>query len=138
MFSALNKYKNNGHFFFKKGNSLKEVSHSVPNSPGVYYFIRLARGRVELVYIGKSGSILQNGKFIGHGLQAHLNNIQEEINRQEFFDLKFNQEQIDGLDIYWFVTYDKTNHDLPGYIEGLIMQLFFEVHGSLPDWNKEY
>lgn len=138
MFSALNKYKNNGHFFFKKGNRLKAVSHSVPNFPGVYYVIRLARGRVELVYIGKSGSILQNGEFKSQGLQAHLNDKQEEINRQEFFDLQLNQEQIDGLDIYWFVTYDKTNHDLPGYIEGLIMQLFFEVHGRLPEWNKEY
>jgi hypothetical protein len=138
MFSELNKYKNNGHFFFKKGNSLKEVNISVPDSPGIYYVIRLARGRVELVYIGKSGSILQNGNFKGKGLQAHLNNKQEEINLQEFFDLKFDQEQIDGLDIYWFVTYDKTNHDLPGFIEGLIMQLFFEVHGRLPEWNKEY
>ncbi|MBL0053017.1 MAG: hypothetical protein IPP29_16660 [Bacteroidetes bacterium] len=33
------------------------------------------------------------------------------------------EKNIDGLDIYWFVTMDKTNNDLPGYVEGLLMQV---------------
>ena len=57
MFDETKKYKNNGHFFFKKGNQLSEVSKGVPELPGVYYIVRLAKGRVELVYIGKSGTI---------------------------------------------------------------------------------
>jgi hypothetical protein len=53
MFDETKKYKNNGHFFFKNGNQLSEVSKNVPELPGVYYIVRLAKGRVELVYIGK-------------------------------------------------------------------------------------
>ena len=49
MFDETRKYKNNSHFFFKKGNRLSEVSKNVSELPGVYYFIRLAKGRVELV-----------------------------------------------------------------------------------------
>ena len=54
MFDELYKYKKSGHFFFKKGNKVAEVGKEVPNLPGVYYIIRLANDRVELVYIGKS------------------------------------------------------------------------------------
>lgn len=28
--------------------------------------------------------------------------------------------------------------DLPGYVEGLIMQRFYEVYGRLPEWNKDF
>ena len=135
MFDELRNYKNNGHFFFKNGDSLREVSKDVPDLPGVYYIIRLAGGRVELVYIGKSGSIEQDGQFKKQGLRGGLNNKQNDLHRQDYFEKKFREENIDGLDIYWFVTFDKSNKDLPVYVEGLIMQIFFERHGSLPAWN---
>ena len=57
MFDETKKYRNNGHFFFKKGDSLKQVSKSVPDLPGVYYIVRLSNGRIELVYIDKSGTL---------------------------------------------------------------------------------
>ena len=138
MFDETRKYKNNGHFFFKKGDSLAEVSKDVSELPGVYYIIRLVRGKVELVYIGKSGTITQNGQFKDQLLKGRINNKQNGMKRQEFFDKKMTEENIDGLDIYWFVTMDKSNYDLPAYVEGLLMQRFFEVHGKLPLWNKDF
>lgn len=138
MFDETKKYKNNGHFFFKKGNQLSEVSKGVPELPGVYYIVRLAKGRVELVYIGKSGTITQSGQFKEQLLKGRINNKQAGMKRQEFFDKKMIDENIDGLDIYWFVTMDKSNNDLPGYVEGLLIQRFFEVQGRLPLWNKDF
>ena len=138
MFSETKKYKNNDHFFFKKGDKLAEVSKDVPELPGVYYIFRLARGNVELVYIGKSGTITQSGQFKEQLLKCRINNKQDGMKRQKFFDQKMVEENIDGLDIYWFVTTDKNNNDLPGYVEGLLMQRFFEVHGRLPVWNKDF
>lgn len=138
MFDETKKYKNKGHFFFKKGERLSAVSKDVPELPGVYYIVRLAKGRIELVYIGKSGIISQRGQSKDHLLKGTLNNEQEGMKRQEFFDKKMIDENIDGLDIYWFVTIDKTNNNLPGYVEGLLMQRFFEVNGKLPVWNKDY
>jgi hypothetical protein len=57
MFDETNKYKNSGNFFFEKGDQLSEVSKQVPEEPGVYYILKLAKGKVELVYIGKSGTL---------------------------------------------------------------------------------
>jgi len=138
MFSELEKYKNNGHFFYEKGKNLKELSSDVPDLPGVYYILKLSRGKIDLVYIGKSGTILQNGKFKEQGLNGRLNNKQDGIKRQDFFNEKCEKENIDALDIYWFVTFDNKCQDLPGYVEGTIMQKYFELYGKLPPWNKEY
>lgn len=138
MFDEIKKYKNNGHFFFKKGDNLKQVTKDVPALPGIYYIIRLAKGRIELVYIGKSGTIQQNGQFKDQGLQGRLNNKQEGINRQDYFESQILRENIDALDIYWFVTFDTKNRDLPGFVEGLLIQRFFEINGRLPHWNKDY
>ena len=138
MFDETKKYKNNGHFFFNKGDSLKQVSKGVPDLPGVYYIVRLSGGRIEIVYIDKSGTIQQNGRLKDQGLKSRLNNKQDGIERQEFFEAQFLKENIDALDIYWFVTLDEKSRDLPGYVEGLLIQRFFEVHGRLPLWNKEF
>ncbi|MBL0310486.1 MAG: hypothetical protein IPP77_12670 [Bacteroidetes bacterium] len=138
MFDETKKYKTQGHFFFKKGNSLKEQSRDVPELPGVYYILCLAQGKVDLVYIGKSGTVLQSGKFKNQQLQGRINNKQDGMKRQEYFEDKMTDENMDGLDIYWFVTMDKTNHDLPGYVEGVLMRRYFDVNGKLPQWNKEF
>ena len=138
MFDEVKKYKNNGHFFLRRGGLLAEESKDVPEFPGVYFIMRLAGGRVELVYIGKSGTIMQDGTFKNQLLKSSINNKQEGIIRQDFFDNKMTGENIDALDIYWFVTMDKSNNHLPGYLEGLLMQRFFELYGRLPEWNKEF
>jgi hypothetical protein len=138
MFDETKKYKNNGHFFFKKGDNLKQVSKSVPDLPGVYYIVRLSKGRIELVYIDKSGVIQQNGQFKDQGLQSRLNSKQEGIERQDFFESRILKEAIDGLDIYWFVTFDTKSKDLPGFVEGILIQRFFEIHGRLPLWNMDF
>ena len=135
MFDETEKYLNQGHFFFKKGNSLEDVSKDVPNLPGVYYIIRLARGRVDLVYIGQSGTINQKGVFKKPLLKDVINIQQDGTPRQIFFDNKMVTENIDGLDIYWFVTVDEHNNDLPSYVEALLMQRYYEVNGDLPIWN---
>ncbi|MDZ7876682.1 MAG: hypothetical protein U5L45_03385 [Saprospiraceae bacterium] len=140
MFDETKKYKLNGHFFFKKGDKLSEVSKEVPNEPGVYYILRLVNGRVDLVYIGKAGTVTQNCEFKEQGLKSRINNKQEDIKRQDFFYNKMISENIDGLDIYWFVTKtkDKQNNDLPSYVEGVLVQRFYEDQGHLPLWNKAF
>lgn len=138
MFEDITKYKNCGNFSFRKGDNLVQKSKDVPEKPGVYYILRTANGKVDLVYIGKSGTVLQDGTFKSQLLRKRLNNKQENVKRQVYFDRKMDEENIDGLDIYWFVTVDDKNNDLPGYVEAVILQRFYETHGKLPEWNKEY
>src|ERR1700739_3093425 len=57
-FEELNKYKN-GRFFFKKGNKLSDVSGFVLNKSGGVYLIY--KDRIDLIYIGYSGTISQKG-----------------------------------------------------------------------------
>jgi hypothetical protein len=138
MFDEIEKYKNWGHFFLNKGGNLAIQSKDVPQSAGVYYVYRLAKGRVDLVYIGKSGTIQQNGKFKKQTLKDRINNKQDGVKRQVFFEEKMETEHIDALDIYWFVTMDDNNKDLPSYVEGLLIQRYFDIYGRLPPWNKEF
>lgn len=138
MFTELTKYKEQGHFFFEKGDNLKAKSKEVPNKPGVYYILKLAKGKIELVYIGKSGSMLQNGSFKEQLLHKRLNNKQDKVGREQYFHQKIETENIDVLDIYWFVTMDNQFKDLPGYVEGLLLQKYFDVYGCLPPWNKVF
>ena len=138
MFDEVEKYQNNGHFFFEKGSVLSEVSKDAPNEAGVYIIYKLAKGKVTLVYVGKSGTMNQNGTFKEQKLRKRLNNKQDGVKRQEYFENKIEQESIDALDIYWYVTFDKNHQDLPAYVEGLLLQRYFEVYGELPPWNKDY
>ena len=130
MFDELIKYRKNGHFFFKKGNKLVEVGKEVPELPGVYYIIRLANDRVELVYIGKSGIKNPSGKNKTALLKQSI------TLQQEFLDIKMSEATIDALDIYWFVTMDIDHIDLPDYVLGLIMQTQYDVYGRLSEWNN--
>jgi len=80
----------------------------------------------------------QDGTFKNQALHGSLNNKQDGMKRQEFFTKKSIYENIDALDINWFVTCDKENQDLPGYIEALLLQIYFELNGKLPEWNKSF
>lgn len=99
MFQELYKYKNNGHFFLTKGDLLGEQSKEVPNLPGVYIVYRLARGKIDIVYMGKSGTIQQNGQLKDQGLRKRINNIHQGLKRQEYFNTKIEEEDVEALDM---------------------------------------
>jgi hypothetical protein len=138
MFQELDKYKNKGHFFYTKDDLLSEQSKDVPNLPGVYLVYRLAGGKIDIVYIGKSGTIQQNGKPKDQGLRKRLNNTHQGLNRQDYFNKKIEEENIEALDIYWYVTFDNNYRDLPSFVEGLLIQKYFDLYGQLPIWNLEF
>lgn len=137
MFDELTKYKHNGHFFFERGQTLSQVCNA-PEQAGVYYILMLRKGKIQLVYIGASGTINQKGKFSSQLLRGRLNNKQNGMKRQQFFEEIMLQNEIDALDIYWFVTFDKNHQHIPAYVEALLLQKYYEVYGCLPEWNKEF
>ena len=137
MFAELTKYKTNGHFFFQRGQTLSQVCNA-PEKAGVYYILMLRKGKIELVYIEASGTINQKGAFSTQLYQGLLNNKQNGTNGQQFFEEIMLQKEIDALDIYWFVTFDKANQHLPSYVAALLLQNHFDLHGCLPQWNKGF
>ena len=137
MFDELKKYKTNGHFFFERGQTLSQVCNA-PEQPGVYYTLMLRKGKIQLVYIGASGTINQKGKFSTQLLRGRLNNKQDGKKRQHFFEEIMLENEIDALDIYWFVTFDEKHQHIPAYVEALLLQKHFDIYGCLPLWNKDF
>ncbi len=136
MFDELNKYKNNGHFFYDGKALMKEVCNAPEEGIGVYIIYRLAHGNIDLVFIGSYGKVIQNPT-----LEVTEKGLIKEITKGSKLNdwkIKILSEDIDALDIYWFETFDKEPYDIPSTIKGVIMQKYFDVHRNIPPWNNEF
>lgn len=144
MFSELEKYKNSGHFFFNQDNDLKTVCNAPTNKSGVYIVYALENGRVELIYIGRSGKILSDGKMFVRkaglgGIKDRIVNGHQfgKIPRKKSWPIQMTKENIEALDIYWYVTHDNKTIDCPRVLENRILTIHLNIFGFLPRWNKE-
>lgn len=141
MIDELDKYKNNNHFFFSGSDDLKSVCNAPEDGIGVYLVYALKNGEIELVCIGSSGKVLQNGR-----LKKRIGGLSDEIiNGKQFGEPRYKSwkekvisENIDALDIYWYETFDEINNDIPSSVEGILIQRFYEIYRALPLWNVEF
>jgi len=113
MFDELTKYKNNDHFFFTPDMELNDVCNAPKKSSGIYLVYELKNGRIELVYIGSSGKVQDNGqiKHRNGGIFDWIVNGHQfgKIPRKKSWKQKLIEESNEAIDIY----------------------------GQLPKWNKE-
>ncbi|MEJ7558198.1 MAG: hypothetical protein WKF66_07805 [Pedobacter sp.] len=113
MFDELSKYKKNGHFFFQADDQLAKVSNVPKDFEGIYLIYALERGRINLVYI--------NSKLPeGHWAPKML------------------LENIEALDVYWYVTQDKRTKDVPKDVEEEILEIYQSIYGTTPRWNERF
>src|SRR5476649_306469 len=96
MFDALSKYKNNGHFFFEPTDALDEECIAPADQDGIYIIYELKKGRPRMVYIGSSRGGLKDS--IKNGAPG------EPEPRKRSLPVKMLSENIDVLDIYWYIT----------------------------------
>ena len=141
MFDELKKYKNKDHFFFTSEEELNDVCNASKNSSGIYLVYELKNGKIELVYIGSSGKVQNDGQ-IKHregGMYDRIVNGHQfgKISRKESWKQKLIDENIDALDVYWYETVNKEVFDIPVFVESQILQKYLEVYGHLPKWNNE-
>jgi hypothetical protein len=145
MFDILNKYKKNGHFFFNPTDLLDEVCTAPDDRDGVYVVYELKNGRVTLVHIGSSGEKIPD-YAIKEGLlglkTAIISGTESEWKnpRRERWPIKMLSENIDALDIYWWVTYNGNNYsgDHPEDIKRSLMRFHKIMFGEAPAWNKRW
>lgn len=141
MFDELTKYKNNDHFFFTPDKELNDVCNAPKKSSGIYIVYELKNGRIELVYIGSSGKVLNNGqiKHRNGGIFDRIVNGHQfgKIPRKKSWKQKLIEENIEALDIYWYETVNNEVFDIPVFVESLILQKHLDTYGQLPRWNKE-
>lgn len=141
MFDELSKYQVTDHFFFSSDDQLARVCNAPKNSAGIYTVFALAGGRIELIYIGSSGKLKNNGaiKIRKGGLYDRIvNGKQFDAERKNSWPLRMQTEKIEALDVYWYETFNKQVKDIPAFVESFLMQIHFEQFGKLPRWNIEY
>ena len=107
MFVALDKYEDKGHFFLTKGRNLKDVWNAPADKSGVYLVYALKKGRIELVYIGRSGMLMPDGHV--SVVKSGLGGLKERIVNGQHLDkvaariawpAQIRTEKIEALDIY--------------------------------------
>lgn len=145
MFDELNKYIENDHFFFKPTDSLKEVCNAPTNKSGLYIVYALKNGKIELIYIGRSGKIEKDGSMFIR--KAGLGGMKDRIvNGHQFGKTPrkiswINQmtfENIEALDVYWYATHNNDYQDCPRKLENILLQKHFDIYSRLPRWNDKF
>lgn len=142
MFDELSKY-NGGHFFFKSTSKLSAVCNAPSDKSGIYLVYGLSKGRIELIYIGRSGKRGSNGLIsirkagLG-GIKDRIVNGHQfgKIPRKTSWPSQLLIEDIEALDVYWYITHDDGNDDCPDVIESLLLKKHLGIFGRLPRWNK--
>jgi len=128
-----NRFATNGQFFLSRNDSIAEKCNAkVPNAPGVYIIF----GGRRPLYIGKAGTIQQDGRPKKQGLRKRLRMKQGGISRAKFFRNVMADGRLSRLRFLWFVTLDEKNNIIPAFAEMELLQAHLERHGRLPDLNK--
>jgi len=122
MFDELKKYKETDHFFLKSTDSLTTVCNAPASKSGVYIIFALKNGRIELVQIGCSNE--------NEGIRYQI------IKEQLFIKSKIKQENIEALDIYWYVTQTAKATDDPQMVTARVLKTHNEIYGHSPRWNR--
>jgi hypothetical protein len=141
MFDELEKYKTNDHFFFRATDALEQVCNAPGDKDGVYIVYELKNGRINLVLIGASG-VKMPGYAIKEGLlglkTAIISGSESEWKtpRSQAWPVKMLSENIDALDIYWWVTYKGNRGNHPDDVKKLLYRNYKGMYGELPKWNK--
>jgi hypothetical protein len=136
MFDETKKYKETGHFFLRSDGDLETSCNAPKSGNGVFIVNQLKHGRIDIVLIGSSAKIQKSG------LLKKTDSLFNSIVKNPQFGLswinKIEKENIDGLDIYWYVTFNQRTRDIPFFVQSLLLQRYFELYGRLPDWNVEF
>jgi len=144
MFDELSKYSYNNHFFFTQRDNLKEVCNAPTDKSGIYVVYALKNGNVDLVYIGCSGKIEKDGSMFIR--KAGLGGIKDRlVNGHQFgktprrisWSNQMKLENIEALDVYWYITHNENFMDCPRKVENKLLKKYLNLKGQLPKWNNE-
>ena len=125
-----------GTFTFSHGQRIHDVvrKKNVPDEYGAYI---VSGPSDQVLYIGRSGTMLKDGGFQAQALRGRLTNRQGKLSRQEFFEKMLAERKIQSLLFEWFITFNETNHVLPCLAESQLFQAYFDCNGKLPPYNEK-
>jgi len=95
----------------------------------------LKRGHINLVFIGSSGQIQNNGSIKKNS--SLFDSIICEGKQLDWIKI-LKQENVDALDIYWYEIFNQKIKDVPSFVKALLLKVHFDIFGRLPSWNPEF
>ena len=142
MFKQLEKYSDHDNFILTPNDSMIDACNAPDKKSGVYTVSAKRGNDEEIVYIGSSGKMQQSGvlKTRKGGLRDRLINGKDSkrLKSKKSWMLRKGNESIDHLVVQWWITFDDLNTHIPIYVEGLLIQEFYDTYGKLPHWNNEF
>ena len=129
------------HFTFNsliltKNDNITEIliKNEVPNTFGIYIIYKNEVVYKNIIYIGKAGEIDNTGINKKQGLQKRLSNTRDKKTANEYFKDLFT-ENIEKLIIEYYETPTSL---IPSFVEGVLIQEYFQTFQKLPLLNKAY
>lgn len=127
---------------------LKYSCNAPKDKSGVYLFYDITNGKKELIYIGCSGHIKNDGSISTRktgqgGIYGRIVNGHQfgKIKRFQSLPLEMKKEKIEIIEVKWLITFDEKNDNhnySPIYIESYLLQRYFEEKSKLPKWNIKF
>ena len=126
-----------GHFSVRPSDSLSAVisAAAVPACAGVYV-ISAATPTPRVIYIGKSGTVHQDGSLGEQRMNQRLRRKQSGLPREQFFREYMRGHSVPELHIEWFETYRENVGDPPFLVEARLLAAYLADHGALPELNR--
>ena len=117
----------------------KEIRAKVQNQIGVYLWENSKTK--EILYIGMAGKVKTDGKFANHSVQKRLlasrckNLLGKDIQTNQYIKDILNQDNIETLNIHVFHLKE---NQLPGFIEAVLINAYFQEKNCLPRYNSSF
>ncbi|GEO08305.1 hypothetical protein [Segetibacter aerophilus] len=144
MEEILKKYESSGSFHFSLNQNLKTVCNAPNTKAGIYLFYDVTTQKT-LIYIGCSGHIANDGKISirktgSGGIWGRIVNGHQfgNMKRHVSLPLQMKMDNIESLEVCWYVTHYNDLIHSPVYVESCLLQTYFEKEKRLPKWNKKF
>jgi hypothetical protein len=112
------------------------VAHkNVSTGYGVYIISGCCETEQNIIYIGKSGTIRQDGKTKTQGIRKRLTMKQSGSYRRMFFQNVISELNLDCLHIEWFVTWSSNARTPPFLAEAELLAAYLTTYDRLPVFN---
>jgi hypothetical protein len=99
---------------------------------GVYVIYQKTTGKI--LYVGKAGTMRQDGFFKGQDLPKRLVNREKGQGRKDVFG----QRVADYGELIIEYVILKSKSLIPGYLEALLLQAYYDEHNRLPVDNASF
>lgn len=121
------------------GDFNKEIREKVKNQIGIYIWEN--NDNNEILYIGMAGKVKNNGEYVNHSVrQRLLASRGKDENGKDVQTNKYVQNIImeNSISQINFHVYHLKENQIPGFIEAVLINAYFQKNKCLPKYNSSF